>query len=377
MKKYYLLFVLLVINNSYAQYETIDKVMDAMPNNLEASTTQIANYISSNFKTEDEKARAAFYWTASTISYDVENMLNQPPNQSPEDRISRTLKSKKGVCMHYAQIYYDIMNKLNVETLLIDGYTKDISGKISSLSHVWCASKINNSWYLFDATWGSGFVNSSKFTRKINNKYYKAEPKSLLDSHMPFDYLWQFSNKPISNQEFYDSKTEATDKTLNFDYLREIEFYKNLSENDKSIQRADRIQKNGLKNKLIIERYEIEKQKIDFSKLKEITERYNESMRLFTVFLNYKSRKFLPSVSDEELKSKIQIPLNSLNQCINEINELKDIKRENLAPISNLKRAMLSSKINFEANLKFVNDFISKDIPERAKMIMSQKTTRK
>jgi hypothetical protein len=384
MKKYCFLFIVLCINYSFAQFEAIDKFMDAMPSNLETATVPIANYISSNFKTEDEKARAAFYWTASTISYDVENMLNQPPNQSPEDRVNRTLKSKKGVCMHYAQLFYDIMNKLNIETVLIDGYTKDNDGKISVLSHVWCASKINSNWYLFDVTWGSGFVNNSKFTRKINNRYYKVEPKSLIDRHMPFDYLWQFSNNPITNQEFYDAKLEATNKTLNFDYLKEIELYKNLSELDKSIQRANRIQKNGLKNKLITERYEFEKQKIssynqknDFSRLAEINADYNESMQFFVDFLNYKNRKFLPSVADDELKSKIQIPLDKLSQCINDINELKDIKRENLAPVTNLKRLLMSSKINMESNLKFVEEFISKDVSERAKMIMTTKTIRK
>lgn len=380
MKNYLLLCLFFITNLSWAQYESIDKKMDEMPNNYEESTAQIASYISSNFTTTDDKARAAFYWTASTISYDVENMNNQPPNQSPQDKISRTLKSKKGVCMHYAQIFFDIMNKLSIETVLIDGYTKDSDGKVAALSHVWCASKINNVWYLFDPTWGSGYVNNLKFTKKINNKYYKAEPKSRLDRHMPFDYLWQFSNKPITNQEFYDSKLESTDKTLNFDYLKEIDNLKNLSELEKAQNRAERIKQNGIKNRLITERLEFEKGRIamfsqsnDFDKLKEITSNFNQSNQLFTEFLNYKSRKFLPSVSDEELKSKIQIPYDLLVKCIAEINELKDIKRENLPIINNLRRAMASSKIKYEANLNFVNEFLAKDIPGRAKMIMGQR----
>lgn len=380
--KNYLLFCLVFITNlSFAQYESIDKKMDEMPNNYEESTAQIASYINSNFTTTDDKTRAAFYWTASTISYDVENMLNQPSNQSPQDRISRTLKSKKGICMHYAQIFFDIMNKLSVETVLIEGYTKDIDGKVSTLSHIWCASKINNVWYLFDPTWGSGFVNNSKFTRKINNKYYKAEPKTLLDRHMPFDYLWQFSNKPITNQEFYDSKLESTNKTLNFDYLKEIDNLKNLSELEKTQNRADRIKKNGIKNRFITERLEYENKKIDlfnqsndFDKLKEITANYNQSNKLFTDFLIYKSRKFLPSVSDEELKSKIQIPYDLLIKCITEVNELKGIKKENLAAVNNIKRAMIASKTKYETNLNFVNEFILKDIPSRAKMIMGERT---
>lgn len=382
MKNYFLLVLFLIANLSVGQYEAIDKKMDEMPVKSEESTTQVVDYINLNFTSVDDKARAAFYWTASTISYDVENMLNQP-KQTPDERISRVLKSKKGVCMHYAQVFYDIMNKLNIETILIDGYTKDMKGKIATLSHVWCASKINNTWFLFDPTWGSGYVNDSKFTKKIDNKFYKAEPKSFINRHMPFDYLWQFSNKPINNQEFYDSKSEATDKTMNFDYLKEIDNLKNLSELEKTQNRVERIQKNGLKNKLILDILDFEKTKIsfynqkkDFNKLDEIVADFNESNIKFNEFLNYKNKKFIPLVSDEDLKSKIQIPYELLLKCIKESNELKDIKRENITIVTNLKRAMNASKIKFDANLKFVDEFISKEIPERAKMFMKTTTRR-
>lgn len=380
MKNYFLLVLFLATNLSVGQYESIDKKMDEIPVKFEESTTQVVDYINSNFTSVDDKARAAFYWTASTISYDVENMLNQP-KQTPDERISRVLKSKKGVCMHYAQVFYDIMNKLNIETILIDGYTKDMKGKIATLSHVWCASKINNTWFLFDPTWGSGYVNDSKFTKKIDNKFYKAEPKSLINRHMPFDYLWQFSNKPINNQEFYDSKSEATDKTMNFDYLKEIDNLKNLSELEKTENRVERIQKNGLKNKLILDILDFEKtkmsfynQKKDFNKLDEIVADFNESNMKFNEFLNYKNKKFIPLVSDEDLKSKIQIPYELLLRCIKESNELKDLKRENITIVTNLKRAMNASKIKFDTNLKFVDEFISKEIPERAKMFMKTTT---
>ena len=48
--------------------------MDKIPDSLTTSTSGIANYINENFKSEDEKIRAVFYWTASNISYDVPNM---------------------------------------------------------------------------------------------------------------------------------------------------------------------------------------------------------------------------------------------------------------------------------------------------------------
>jgi transglutaminase/protease-like cytokinesis protein 3 len=35
------------------------------------------------------------------------------------------------------------------------------------------ASKIDNQWYIFDPTWGSGFVNG-KFVNAFDDRYFKA-----------------------------------------------------------------------------------------------------------------------------------------------------------------------------------------------------------
>jgi transglutaminase/protease-like cytokinesis protein 3 len=72
------------------------------------------------------------------------------------------------------------------------------------MSHAWCASKIDNQWYIFDPTWGSGFVNNGKFVNAFDDRYFKANPSEIIASHMPFDYMWQFLTYPISNQEFYN-----------------------------------------------------------------------------------------------------------------------------------------------------------------------------
>jgi hypothetical protein len=48
---------------------------------LASSTDAIANYINANFKTETDKIRAVFYWTASNISYDVPGMFDLNVNE--------------------------------------------------------------------------------------------------------------------------------------------------------------------------------------------------------------------------------------------------------------------------------------------------------
>lgn len=384
MRTILMLFSFFVLNFVVAQntteYDVIDKKISEISKNSESKTTFIANYIAKNFTTTDDKLRAAYYWIATNISYDVENMLNQKP-QTSEEKIANVLRTKKGVCMHYAELFKDIASKLGIEIILIEGYTKTY-GKVAPLSHVWCASKIDGIWYLYDPTWGAGYVENEKYVKKVNNKYYKAEPKSLISSHMPFDYLWQFSEYPITNQEFYDNKVVSENKSVQFDFTNEIITFQGLSDIEKAKASAERIEKNGLKNRLISDRLDFKKKKIDYenqkinnknqndsnAKIQIIVANLNKANVLFSQFLKYRSAKFTPLVSDEMIKEKIQIPYDLISQCQNDINEINDVPKENVANLKTLKNAINNSKNNFETHLNFVNEYLTKDKSEREKM---------
>jgi hypothetical protein len=62
------------------------------------------------------------------------------------------------------------------------------------------ASKIDNQWYIFDPTWGSGFVNNGKFVNAFDDRYFKANPSEIM---LLICRLITCGNSlhPISNQE--------------------------------------------------------------------------------------------------------------------------------------------------------------------------------
>lgn len=372
-----------VFGQNSNQYDAIDKKMDAIPASMTSSTESIAEYISKNFSTKEDKMRAAFYWTASNISYDVANMENQNPNQTAQEKITTTLQTKKGVCMHYAEVFKDLASKIDVEVILIGGYTR-ILGKVSPLPHQWCAAKFDGNWYLFDPTWGAGYVENLKYVKKLNNTFFKAEPKNWIVSHMPFDYLWQFLEYPITNQEFYDGKTTSAATSVRFEFDKEIAAFQKLSDREKAKATATRMEKNGLKNKLIIERLAYEKKRITyeetkdtFGKIKDIVTSFNEANSLFSLFIKYRNNRFIPMVSDEEIKSKIEVPYNMLVQCQKDINEIKDVPRDNLANVNAIKTALSDAKKNFEIQWSFVNEYLSKDTIEREKMFFKSTTKKR
>ena len=80
LKGYLKLIILFVSSFGFGQnaikYDDIDRKMDAIPTDLESSTASIASYIFNNFSGTQDRVRAAFYWTASNIAYDVESLGN-------------------------------------------------------------------------------------------------------------------------------------------------------------------------------------------------------------------------------------------------------------------------------------------------------------
>jgi hypothetical protein len=370
MKNIYIILSLFLSVLSFGQvnvgYALIDKKMAAISTSSTNSTEAIANYINANFKTDADKMRAVFYWTTSNISYDIANMYAVNFNETSQDRIIKTLKTKKGVCIHYAEVFNEISNKIGIQSYIIEGYTKQY-GKVANLAHAWCAAKIDNKWYLFDPTWGSGYVNNGKFIKKMNEYYFKAEPSKLISSHIPFDYLWQFLNYPITNNEFYAGTTQINKSKKFFDFETEIAKYNKLSETDRLFESAARIQKNGVLNAMILERLEGKKKELAYlrhnaniEKLNSIVADFNEAVILLNDFVHYRNNKFKPAFSDDEISRMIQTPKEKLVKCQDAIYNIGAVGNENASNLASIKKSINEVLAQTEEHVLFVQEYLSK-----------------
>jgi hypothetical protein len=383
MKNTYILLSLFLSVLSFGQNQTdytlIDNQISKIPTSSCYSTKGIANYISSNFKTDNDKIRAIFYWTAFNISYDVNNTFTSNSLETSENKIKNILKTRKGVCSDYTEIFNDLANKVGIKTMIISGYTKQ-NGAIDTISHAWCAAKINNKWYLFDPTWGSGFVNNGRFSKKIDNSYFKVSPSQSISSHIPFDYLWQFLNYPITNQEFYEGKTQINKSKKYFDFESEIAKYESSSEIDKLYYSAERIEKNGVKNNLILERLKNKEknisylcQKTNVEKLTLIANDCNQAINLLNDFIYYRNKRFRPTLPDNEIKSMIETPKQKLIECQNALYNVGYVGNENSSSLASLKKSVNNALAQTEEHLLFVQKYLSKN--NIARKVMFTKTT--
>lgn len=363
MKKYIILITVFYSIVSVGQvknkYELVDKQINNIPVSFNNSTEDIANYIKSNFKNDDEKIRAVYYWTVSNITYDIENMFAVNFNESKDDKIEKTLKTRKGVCINYAEVFNEITNKVGIQSFVIEGFTKQ-NGFTDYISHAWCGAKIEGKWWIFDPTWGSGSINNGKFIKKVNNYYFKTDPSKIITSHMPFDYMWQFLNYPITNQEFYNSNFVINKSKPNFDFEAEIEKYNSLSYIDQLTRSADRIEKNGVKNAMIFDRLSYKRNEVEVLKFNQVVSLYNDAINELNLFITFRNNQFKPNVADEELKKMIDLPKIKLLKSKELLDNLGTVSKNNQTNAASLKSGVNQTLSQVEEQLLFVEKYLSK-----------------
>jgi hypothetical protein len=143
---------------------------------------------------------------------------------------------------------------------------------------------------------------------------------------MPFDYLWQFLNYPVTNQEFYEGKTQQNKNKPFFNFLDSIQVYEKQSRIDQLIASAYRVEKNGVKNSLVFDRLQHLKLEIENDRQTQIINLYNSAIVDYNGgisdlndFINYRNKQFTPKKNDVEIQTMIDAAKNKLQEARNKL----------------------------------------------------------
>ncbi len=344
-------------------YQQINKLAIQIPDSLAQSTSGLASYINLNFSNPTDKSRAAFIWITKNIQYDVENMFAINFAQNTTEIIEKVMKTRKGICRHYAELFNDIANQIGIKSYVISGYTKQ-QGFVDYMPHAWCAGLIDSTWYLFDPTWGSGYLQNSKFIKKVNNYYFKTKPEQLVKSHMPFDPLWQFLNYPITNQEFYEGKFKIDKTKPLFNFMDTLSRYENESDIERLISSSNRIERNGVKNALIFDKLQDNKREIEYYYNKVVVETYNtaantynEGVNQLNRFFAYRNNQFKPQLPDSTIHQMMDTTEYSFNLSRQRLGEIKNPDANMLVAINQLNKAIDNAMINLNEQKVFLEKY--------------------
>ena len=299
-------------------YAQTDAVALRLPDSLSGTVDKIAGYINAHFTTPTEKTRAIFIWIADNIEYDVVNMFALNFYDDPAEVIARPLRTRKGICVNYASLFTALCNQVGVRSQVVDGYTKQ-RGFVGFIPHAWSAAVVDGSWYLFDPTWGSGYVENNVFVRKINEAYFKATPETFIATHMPFDPLWEFLYYPVTTEDFFNGRTALDKSKPYFNYPDSIKAYAAEDTVIRETAAANRIEKNGVRNSATADmirhlrvdvenrqrQTEADRQNRVVDAFNEASRRYNQSVTLFNAFIDYRNNQFKPTRPDAEIQQML------------------------------------------------------------------------
>lgn len=231
-------FLLFISTTSFSQnFEKVDIIVLEYPRFTKVE--DLATKIADDFTSDENKARAAFFWIAKNIRYNLKEFYN-PKQRSYNFRYSteeeRTQKlqalkdkiitkafiTKTGVCEEYAQIFKKVCDLLGIEAEVIKGNArtnpKEIGKPKRGTNHAWNAVKLNGKWIILDATWAAGYEMNGKWIRNFENYFYNIPKNKIFKTHLPEDSTWvlrfgrislqEFYNQPIYGKTFLSSKAE-------------------------------------------------------------------------------------------------------------------------------------------------------------------------
>ena len=221
MKQLLVFFILITFPVQSQEYAGVDYQVKNYP--TYTSPQKLAKRIASDFSNDGDKIRAAFVWLTENIAYDLKAYYN--PNsrrirfkykseaekhvklQRIKDQlVVETFKKKKSICEGYAQAFKKLCDLLEIEAIVIKGYSRNSTTDIGTLpqksNHVWNAVKLGGQWKLLDVTWAAGHAINRRWKKSFNAYYYFTKPKDLLRSHYPEQKFWQMVQKPISERTF-------------------------------------------------------------------------------------------------------------------------------------------------------------------------------
>lgn len=170
----------------------------------------LAAAIKEKYKTDHERARAAYAWIAANITLDVE-AYNKDRVQPAVDALS-ILSARKTSAAGYASLYQTLCKFLmDIECEIVPGYGRYyhefvINKKPTKFNHTWNVIKLEEKWYLVDVCWGSGVADfeAGTFTPKFDPFYFCTAPMAFQNDHYPENPQWQITTQKISPQTFFN-----------------------------------------------------------------------------------------------------------------------------------------------------------------------------
>lgn len=174
------------------KYTRIDNyALSASPTD-EKTLESLARYLEAGARSEEEKVRAAFRWTAERIAYESD-LEKARPNQLPEVVLRRRL----AICEGYTRLLNALVGLMGIASERVGGWNQQVTLN-DKPNHAWSAIRIDGTWRLLDAT----YARKTNHGEPFSPRWFCVEPEIFINTNYPTDPRWQLLDPPISKEEY-------------------------------------------------------------------------------------------------------------------------------------------------------------------------------
>ena len=280
-----------------------------VPDTVSRSAPALASYIRNRYDAPQLQLQALYSWVTANIRYDKDSSYYLNRAVDHETQIAAILRRRKGVCEGYAGLFADIASRIGLRSYVIYGYPVGVNTS-GMTGHAWCAVELDGDWWLFDPTWDAG--HQGEF------QYFKVHPASFIQSHIPFDPLWQLMEKPVSYRNTVTKKKE----TLH--YKDSVQAFLQMDSLQQYLAIERRMKNAGANNEMFELWRSYNRMNIaiiageqDMQWYNGAVDNLNEATDIFNAFIHYRNKGFLPAKSDAVLATLLT-PIDGLIAAANQ-----------------------------------------------------------
>lgn len=240
-------------------FKKADRIAEKTKSRKLLALNELTIKLTKDLPTDVEKVRAIYKWICLNVASDFrlfhknERLRKKYKNDSVKlaewnselkrDLFPKLLNRKKTICTGYAYLFKAMCDVVDIENKMVFGFgrTADVTEFDPNYpNHTWNVVKLNNKWYLCDATWAAGTAYEDRFKFDYNDGFFLTSPELFIYNHYPLnpdfallgnkiptfnDYVemplfygkaYEVFEKPISPSKMYQKVKK--NKTVSFTY---------------------------------------------------------------------------------------------------------------------------------------------------------------
>jgi hypothetical protein len=208
-------------------FKKADSIAGLFPKHSLSDLQSLADKLTQPLPTPVEKFRSIFMWVCQNIENDQVLFYrfkyhNQRKSSDVKHErwlarykadVFKTLRDNhRTTCSGYAYLIRELAIRAGIPAIIINGYGRTAHANVGgegTVNHAWNAVQLNNTWYLCDAIWASGWIDGDKhvYMKRFDDTYFLTDPKLFAFNHFPENPNWflledkptldQFLNQPI------------------------------------------------------------------------------------------------------------------------------------------------------------------------------------